>query len=67
MVPTDFNYIHERAKTYQMIEDHEKAVEDFDTVINKNPKNAHAHFRRAFSLKKLRKYNESVEDFEKAR
>lgn len=36
-----------------MIEDHENAVKDFDAVIKKNPKNAHAHFRRAFSHKAL--------------
>lgn len=67
MVPSELNYIHERAKTYQMIEDHESAVADFTTVIKKNPKNAHAYFRRAFSLKSLKKYSESVEDFEVAR
>ena len=37
-----------------MIEYHEKAVEDFSGVIKRNPKNAHAHFRRAFSLKALK-------------
>jgi tetratricopeptide (TPR) repeat protein len=36
-----------------MIEDHENAVKDFDAVIKKNPKNAHGHFRRAFSHKAL--------------
>ena len=49
MVPTDIKYIHERAKAYQMIGDHEKAVKDFTKVIEKNKKNAHAFFRRAFS------------------
>ncbi len=34
--------------------DTEKAVEDFNIVIRKNPKNAHAYFRRAFSLKSLK-------------
>ena len=34
-----------------MIEYHDKAVEDFSAVIKKNPKNAHAYFRRAFSYK----------------
>ena len=53
-VPSDLRYIHERAKAYQMIEYHEKAVEDFDVVAKKNPKNAHAYFRRAFSLKALK-------------
>lgn len=53
-MPSDLRYIHERAKAYQMIEDHESSVADFDFVIKKNPKNANAHFRRAFSLKALR-------------
>ena len=53
-MPSELRYIHERAKAYQMIEEHEKAVEDFNIVIRKNPKNAHAYFRRAFSLKSLK-------------
>ena len=53
-IPSDLRYIHERAKAYQMIELHEKAVADFNVVIRKNPKNAHAFFRRAFSLKSLK-------------
>lgn len=56
MIPSEISYIHERAKAYQMIEDHEKAVKDFNEVIKKNPKNAHAHFRRAFSHKALKNY-----------
>lgn len=59
MIPSDIRYIHERAKAYQMIEDHEKAVEDFSLVIKKNPKNAHAYFRRAFSYKALKVNNKS--------
>lgn len=53
-IPTDIRYVHERAKAHQMIEYHEQAVEDFSAVIKKNPKNAHAHFRRAFSYKALK-------------
>ena len=56
MIPSEISYIHERAKAYQMIEDHERAVKDFNEVIKKNPKNAHAHFRRAFSHKALKNY-----------
>jgi len=37
-----------------MIELHEQAVADFNVVIKRNPKNAHAFFRRAFSLKALK-------------
>ncbi len=42
-------------------------MQDFDFVIRKNPKNANAHFRRAFSLKALRRYDLAIEDFEKAK
>lgn len=55
--------MHERAKAYQMIEYHENAVEDFNAVIKRNPKNAHAHFRRAFSLKALKRFAEAADDF----
>lgn len=64
MIPSEIRYIHERAKSYQMIEDHDLAVDDFDAVIKKNPKNAHAYFRRAFSHKCLQNYSEAADDFE---
>jgi len=50
-----------------MIDYHESAVEDFTMVIKRNPKNAHAYFRRAFSLKSLLKFAEAADDFEKAK
>ena len=50
-----------------MIEDFEESVKDFDVVIKKNPKNAHAHFRRAFSHKSLKNFEQAAEDFEKAK
>lgn len=60
-----------------MIEKHELACLDFDVVIRKNPTNANAHFRRAFSLKaqgagmskdkRAEMYQLAVEDFEKAK
>lgn len=50
-----------------MIGDHENAVLDFSYVISKNPKNAHAHFRRAFSYKLLKQYKEAADDFELAK
>merc|ERR1711957_151871 len=67
LVPSELKYIHERAKAYQMISLHEKAVVDFDTVVNRNARNAHAYFRRAFSLKALKRLSEAAEDFEKAK
>lgn len=63
-----------------MIDYHEQAVVDFSTVIKRNPKNAHAHFRRAFSYKALKvsvfdrlmcmmiqKFAEAADDFEQAK
>ena len=50
-----------------MIEDHENAVTDFDLLIKKNPKNAHAYFRRAFSQKSLKRYSEAADDFEQSK
>jgi len=47
-----------------MIEEHEKAVEDFNVVIRNNPKNAHAYFRRAFSHKALQNSSQATDDFE---
>ena len=53
MIPSDIRYLHERAKAYQMLEFHKEALEDFTQVIKRNPKNANAHFRRAFTYKAL--------------
>lgn len=50
-----------------MIELHENAVEDFNVVIKKNGKNAHAYFRRAFSSKALKNYAAAADDFEQAK
>lgn len=50
-----------------MIQLHSQAIDDFDTVIKKNPKNAHAFFRRAFSQKASKKFNLAAEDFERAK
>jgi tetratricopeptide (TPR) repeat protein len=67
LIHTETLYIHERAKAYQMIDRHEEAVQDFDAVIKRKPKNAHAYFRRAFSLKALKRFAEAADDFENAK
>ena len=46
-------YFHERAKAYQMLGEHIKAIDDFNRVINSNNRNARAYFRRAFSYKAI--------------
>jgi len=50
-----------------MIEEHASAIEDFDSVIQKNPNNAHAYFRRAFSHKSMKNYSQAADDFEIAK
>ena len=35
MVGDSVMYVHERAKAYQMIEEHQSAIEDFDKVIGR--------------------------------
>lgn len=50
-----------------MIEYHQEAVDDFGAVIERNTRNAHAYFRRAFSLKALKRYAEAADDFERAK
>jgi Flp pilus assembly protein TadD len=49
-----------------MINHHEESVKDFNRVIKRNPKNAHAYFRRAFSLKALKEFKKAADDFAKA-
>jgi len=50
-----------------MINLHVEATEDFTAVIKQSPMNAHAYFRRAFSLKALKRYAEAADDFETAK
>lgn len=67
MKPNKAVYYHERAKSFQMIGEHQMALNDFNVVIENQPKNAHAHFRRAYSYKCLKMYNEAAEDMFSAR
>lgn len=50
-----------------MIGCHEQAIEDFSSVIKRNPKNAYAYFWRAFSQKALKYFDKAAEDFEEAK
>mmetsp|Transcript_42841 Transcript_42841/g.126936 ORF Transcript_42841/g.126936 Transcript_42841/m.126936 type:complete len:698 (-) Transcript_42841:3-2096(-) len=61
------HYLHERAKSLQVVEEHEKALRDFTQVIDMQPTNARALFRRAFSFKAQGLYEEAAEDFEAAK
>lgn len=60
-------YYHERAKAYQHLQQNVEALEDFTKVIQLQPHNAHAHFRRGFAFKSLDQFDEAAEDFEKAK
>ncbi len=61
------HYLHERAKSEQVIGEHEKALQDFSKVLQMQPDNARCYFRRGFSFKALRFYEEAAEDFEAAK
>lgn len=61
------HYVHERAKSLQVIGEHEKALEDFTRILELQPTNARALFRRGFSFKALKLYEEAAEDFEAAK
>lgn len=49
-------YIHERAKSYLLTDQFQKSLEDYNQVIELQPKNSHAYFGRAFALKALKDY-----------
>ena len=46
--------MHEIAKCLQMLGDYEEAIKCFTAVIDLNPRNEHAYFRRAFAYKSMR-------------
>lgn len=57
-------YYHERAKCRNKIGKYDESIIDFDTVIKRNPSNAHAYFGRGLALKAQKKYSEASADFE---
>ncbi|EER06235.1 tetratricopeptide repeat protein, tpr, putative [Perkinsus marinus ATCC 50983] len=61
------HYYHEKAKALQNCGEHEKALKDFCEVLRWQPLNSRALFRRAFSFKALKMFDEAAEDFEAAR
>jgi tetratricopeptide (TPR) repeat protein len=61
------NDLHELAKSLQMCGEYYEAIENFSFVLAMNPRNAHAHFRRAFAYKSVKEYDRAAEDFEKAK
>ena len=67
LAPTEPSYLHERAKVYLLTGKFEKSLNDYIEVIKYQPRNSHAYFGRAFAYKALKKYDESAEDFDKAK
>ena len=60
-------YVHERAKCYLLINEFQKALDDFNTVLNLQQKNPHAYFGRGFAKKALKDYDGASEDLEMAK
>ena len=61
------NDLHERAKALQMCGRASESIRDFDKVIDRCPRNAHAYFRRGFANKSIGNFERAAEDFERAK
>lgn len=60
-------YYHERAKVYQSMLNLQKAVDDFDVVIESEPNHFRAILRRCFALKALGKFEAAGRDWKRAK
>lgn len=49
------------------MDESEKALEDLNEVIERQPDNAFAYFRRGLAYKALKKYEDAADSFMKAR
>ncbi|GMH32673.1 hypothetical protein BSKO_00507 [Bryopsis sp. KO-2023] len=65
--PENVAFHHELAKSLQDIGRHQEAIRHFDTVLEQQPRNAHALLRRAVSLKCQGEYDRAADDFESAK
>lgn len=45
---------------------HQRAIQDFDDVIQTEPHNVSAYFARGFSYKALKQFDQAVQDFHTA-
>lgn len=55
-MPHKAHFIHERAKSYLLVGEYLKSIEDFNLVIHMQTKNPHAYFGRGFALKGAKRY-----------
>ena len=63
----DILYLHERAKSLQMVGNHSDAVADFGAVIRLKNDDDRAYFRRGWSYKAMGLFELAAGDFEKAK
>src|SRR5688572_12339544 len=63
--PNDATTFFLRGSIHDALEAHQKAVDDFTTVLKLDPKRAEAHHQRGLSQFKLGRFPESSEDFDK--
>jgi tetratricopeptide (TPR) repeat protein len=56
--------MHELAKCFQATGRFADAVDRFDRVLEQQPRNARAQFRRGLALKSLKRYDEAAADME---
>jgi len=67
LYPKGCKAIHERAKLHQHAGMHSAAIADFSVVIERQPRNSFAMFRRGLSFRVLQDYERAADDFEGAR
>lgn len=67
LLATQLQYVHERAKTLQLERYYDEAIADFSFVLQHNPNNAHACFRRGFAHKAVGDLAAAAADLEAAK
>jgi len=56
----------DRANAYAGLNQHERAIQDFDKSMELNPNYAGAYYNRGNSFAKLNKYERAIQDYDKA-
>ncbi|MBI2901544.1 MAG: tetratricopeptide repeat protein [Planctomycetes bacterium] len=64
--PKDARALMQRGTIYQRMNQHDKAIADFDDALRLEPDNAQAHFARGVSLMALKRKDEALASWEKA-
>jgi tetratricopeptide (TPR) repeat protein len=66
MPPQDMDVYFNRGLTYHAQEDYDRAVEDFSTVISREPNNAEAYFNRGLAYSGKEDYDAAIKEYDKA-